>query len=147
MLFILSADLITEEYYQDPIYRDKINRAVKNILLGVFESKHLMCADYNVLVFFSDKITDIDALSTLYNIINQYSFINYALIKRRINIVPQNSIHELIQDDGYDTINLSIDYFQDSKMIQPIIILGEDSMDTDFYYIISKFICKKTTIT
>lgn len=143
MLFFLSEELIADEYYQDPRRQDKINRAVKNILLGVFESKHLMCANLNVLTFFTEKITDHDALSTLRDIINKYSFINYTSIKRRIKVIPQDNIHELIQDGDYKIINLSINYFQDSKMIQPTIILGEDTQDTDFYYIISKFICKK----
>ena len=144
MLFIISKDLIQADYYSEN--KEKIKRAVKNILIGVYESKHLVFAAYDVLAFFEKEISDSDANAVIKYLLSQYSMLNYDIIKRRVLVVPGKEIHVSVDGDNSEIIKLSIDFFQDTKIIQSAVLLSEFDEDAKFYAFVTRYYCDEKDI-
>lgn len=144
MLFKLSSELIKEEYFS--IYETKIIRAVENILRSVWESKHLVYADIDVILFFRNVIKNNDCLSVLMDLENNFSFLNYDNIKYFIRVVPNENVMDLNEVMDFSILNLSIDYFQKSDLTTRTRILCENESDAFFFKKIAEYYCTNSNI-
>ncbi len=146
MLFKLSDTLIEENNFKTN--KTKILRAVKYILQSVWECKHLVLAEPEVISFFMKEIKDEDCLSVLqYLKRNYYSFINYENIKFFILVMPEHNLMNKKKLDDFVIIELSVDYFQNSNLTRETKILCENAGDAFFFEKIAKYFYKNSEIS
>lgn len=137
MLFYLSEELLSREY--TPERQVVIKRAIEYIIKSVWESKHLVHADFDMISMLEDEIEDLDCLQVLRNIRNNYAFLNYDIIKFYIELVPEEDVLEIVNSNGSRILRLSVDYVQKSDITQRVIILCENSSDAHFFNEICKY--------
>ncbi len=131
MLFFLDANLINEDISSTEGII--INRAIENILRSVWESKHLVQGDITTIIELKNKIVNKDCLNVLTFIDSNYSFLNYSSIKFHINVVRGVNIMELNHSGDKSILNVSVDFFQTTDLLQETKILCEDISDSSFF--------------
>jgi hypothetical protein len=131
MLIKISNELLADDVFAAD--EEFIIRGIENILKSVWESKHLFHANLNVIEFLRQKVENRDCLNVLIFIDNNYSFLNYSAIKYYINVVPGRNTLSLSNINDCNAINVSIDYFQTTDILQESRILCEDITDAKFF--------------
>jgi len=139
MLFKLTNELIDEGILNSK--KEKVVRAIENILRSVWESKHLMTAEIDVIIALKNIITNPDCLSVLIDFENNYAFKNYDNIKYFVEIVASENTMQYETENDAQKLVLSIDYFQKSDLVSKTIILCEDEQDSLFFEQIARFFC------
>ena len=86
MLFKISEELLAEQIFTND--EEVILRGLENILKSVWESKHLVHAQLNIIKNLRAKVQNRDCLNVLVFIENNYTFLNYSEIKHFINVIP-----------------------------------------------------------
>ena len=131
MLFYLTDSLIVDK--SAPTYV-VIKRAIRLLGMAVFECRHLLRGDENVLKYFEQEYTGDDDV---------YPIIHY-LVERptTANVVPSEICNyvEVINGTPIDTVKdghhikqVRYDYFTDSSKVQAMRIAVEDIDDSKFY--------------
>lgn len=144
MLFYLSNELLTDQLTVEK--EEKVLRAIENILRSVWESKHLVRIDYNLIDVLLEKITNNDCRSVLLLIKNTYSFLSYDPIKYYVKVVDEGIIMNIDNLNGFRILSLSVDFLQTTDLIQESRVLCEDVSDASFFQKISEHYIKENSI-
>jgi len=144
MLFYLSNELLSDQLTVEK--EEKVLRAIENILRSVWESKHLVKIDYDLIDVLLEKTTNNDCRSVLLLIKNTYAFLSYDKIKYYVKVVEEGIIMNIDNLNGFKILNLSIDLFQTTDLIQESRILCEDLSDASFFQKISEHYIKENSI-
>lgn len=120
MVFELTDELIT----YDPSDERLVIDCISNLLLGYYESSHMLMASPIVCSFFAQLITEDRAAKALYHLGNNNNIQPDVLWTIKIRL--DNNLVDL-------STELPISFFQKTKSIQPAILLCENLLDTKFY--------------
>lgn len=144
MLFYISKELFNAPFAAEKEL--KVLRAIENILRGVWESKHLVKIDYDLLDILIEKIPNRDCKSVLILIKSTYSFLSYDSIKYYVKVVDEGIVMSINYLNDFKFLNLSIDFLQTTDLIQESRILCEDVSDAGFFQKISEHFIKENSI-
>ncbi len=144
MLIYLDDTLLEEEFSQEK--KEKINRAIENILRSAWEGNHLVDASFNVISKLIDCVSSNDCKRVLYYIKNNFSLINYSAIKFRVEVSYEENILKQETTDNIQKLIISYNYFQYSDLLQPTRILAENLNDVEFFKIICNYFIFKQDI-
>jgi len=144
MLFYISNELLGAQLTAEK--EVKVLRAIENILRSVWESKHLVKIDYDLLDILLGKISNSDCKSVLLLIKSTYSFLNYDAIKYYVKVVDEGIVMSISDSNGFRILSLSIDFLQTTDLIQESRILCEDINDACFFQKISEHYIKENSI-
>lgn len=131
MLYYLTDALPVEN--TSPQYWDVIS-AVENLAISVFESKHELYGDYNVLMTLS-KNTDIGqrGRNILNRIVQNYPTRSIPLeITYYVEVVPSVTIRKRIKNHRI-VVQLAVCELQDSRSVQETCLIGEFYYDCQFF--------------
>lgn len=139
MLFIFSDSLFTDTH--TPSRQQKIDRSINYVLKSVWESNHLVYTTRQNLELLRSRLTDVDCLSVVVNLLSNYSLTNYSEIEYHVNLVETPQINRLNNLGQGEFLELSVDFIQSSNLTQKTKIIGEDLDDISFF----DFITQKTS--
>jgi hypothetical protein len=126
MLFYLTDSLIVDKSH--PQF-SAIRRAVKYIAMSVFESKHLLRGDYQVLKYMEEEFRgDKESYPIFHRLVSKYS--TYTVpddICRYVEVVLSGFAE--YEKDGHRIKQIEYGYFNDSKKVQEMIVMAEDLED------------------
>lgn len=116
---------------------EAIERAVRNLAIATFESKHILYGDYNVIATMRKRMSGVrDAYVVLDKIYHKYSTLTCPrAISYYIKVGMDNGEKE-IDDKGREFATVSYRYFTDSQNTQACNLVSEDYNDCDFYKIV-----------
>lgn len=136
MLFYLTDSLIVDK--STPEF-PAIRRAVKYLAMAVFERKHLLRGDYQVLRYMEEEFSGDKEIYPLFNqLVSRYS--TYTVpndIYRYVEVVYNG--YEEIEKDGHKVKRIAYSYFNDSKKVQEMTVIAEDLCDCAFLEYVLKW--------
>ncbi len=140
MLFYLTDSLIVDKLTPE---FPAIRRAVKYLAMAVFERKHLLRGDYQVLRCMEEEFIGDKELYPLFHLlVSRYS--TYTVpddICRYVEVV-YNGYGE-IEKNGHQVKQIAYSYFDDSKKVQEMMVIAEDLCDCLFLeYVLKWYICQ-----
>ncbi len=142
MLFNISDTIITDSFSSD----SRLQRAIVNILRSVWESKHLVFIEYDTILFLKNHIEDMDCLSVLTFLQNNYAFLCYDSINFYVNLVTAENEITTRNIEEKTVLDLSIDFFQSTDLLQEARIIGEDMTDVAFFANICNYYIQENDI-
>ena len=136
MLFYLTDSLIVDK--STPEF-PAIRRTVKYLAMAVFESKHLLRGDYQVLRYMEEEFSGDKELYPLFHqLVSKYS--TYTVpddICRYVEVVYSG--YDEISKDGHQIRQIPFSYFNDSKKVQEMTVIAEDLCDCVFLEYVLKW--------
>lgn len=101
---------------------------ITNILIGYYEGNFLLMATEEICDFFAGKVSELRAIQALAYLKNNCSF--------SYNV--QYFFKIVMNDNVSDKYELPLSFFKKTSSIQPISILGENSLDITFFVRMTK---------
>ncbi|MBI9055468.1 MAG: hypothetical protein JEY96_16720 [Bacteroidales bacterium] len=144
MLIYLSKSLFDVGFSKE--HQKRINRALENILRSNWEGKHLVHANFDTLNKLREQKLSNDSKSVILNICNNYSLLDYSKIKHFVYVVPEENTLELKIENDIEKYCISVDYFQNSDLLQESRILCEHLNDAKLFQLICNYFVKKENI-
>lgn len=136
MLFYLTDSLIVDKSTSE---FPAIRRAVKYLAMAVFESKHLLRGDYQVLKYMEEEFSGDKELYPLFHLlVSRYS--TYTVpndICRYVEVVYSGFAE--YEKDGHQIKQMEYIYFNDSKKVQEMTVIAEDLCDCVFLEYVLKW--------
>ena len=136
MLFYLTDSLIVDK--STPEF-PAIRRAVRYLAMAVFESKHLLRGDYQVLKYMEEEFNGDKELYPLFHqLVSKYS--TYTIpndICRYVEVVYSG--FEEYEKDDHQIKQMEYSYFNDSKKVQEMMLIAEDLCDCVFLEYVLKW--------
>lgn len=130
MLFYLTDSLIVDK--ETPQF-PAIRRAVKYIAMSVFESKHLLRGDYQVLRFMEEEFRgDKELFPVFHQLVEKFS--TYTVpddICRYIEVVYSG--FKSYEKDNHQIKQMEFGYFDDSSKVQAMTVVAEDIDDCSLF--------------
>lgn len=124
---------------------ETIERAVRNLAIAAFESKHILYGDYDVIATMRKRMIGVrDAYSVLDKIYHKYSTMTIPRgVSYYIKVARENGEKEL-DECGREYGIVSYNYFTDTQNTQACNLVSEDYNDCDFYKIVLEHYKKET---
>lgn len=131
MFIHLDDSLLVKE--TDPIY-DNVVRAVRNLALAAFESKHILYGDYDVIVAMRKHFRyDHDIWDVFNRIYQLYSRMGCPMeISYYLKVVKEDGV-EGVDEDGKRYGQIAYTAFEDTRSMQECNLISEDYNDCEFY--------------
>ena len=143
MLFYLTDTLIVEK---TSVEFAAIRRAVKYIAMAVFESKHLLRGDYQVLRVMREEFRgDKEIYPIFHQLVTKYS--TYTVpddICRYIEVVKTG--YGSYEKDGHQIKIMEYGYFDDSSKVQSMTVVAEDIADCALFEYALKWYIKNNNL-
>lgn len=124
---------------------DDIERAVRNLAIATYESKHILYGDYNVIATMRKRMIGLrDAYTVLDKIYHKYSTMTFPRgITYYIKVAKENS-EKVMDSGGREFAMVSYHYFTDTQNTQACNLVSEDYNDCDFYKLVLEHYKKDT---
>ena len=143
MLFYLTDTLIVDK---TSVEHAAIRRAVKYIAMAVFESKHLLRGDYQVLREMRDEFRgDKEIYPIFHQLVSKYS--TYTVpddICRYVEVVIDG--YDCYEKDGHQIKQMPYSYFNDSQKVQATTVVAEDIADCALFEYALKWYIKHNNL-
>ena len=144
MFIHLDGSLLVEE--TDPIY-DNVVRAVRNLALSAFESKHIIYGDYDVIVAMRNHFHyDRDLYEVFNRIYQKYSQMGCPPEISYYLKVAKDASNGGVDEDGKQYGQVAYTVFEDSKAMQECNLISEDFNDCQFYRQVLEYYRKQNSI-
>ncbi|UKK56913.1 hypothetical protein [Prevotella communis] len=144
MFIHLDNSLLVEE--TDPIY-DNVLRAVRNLALAAFESKHILYGDYDVIVAMREHFRyDRDLWNVFNKIYQMYSQMGCPMEISYYLKVTKEGGDEGMDEEGKRYGQIAYSAFEDTKSMQECNLISEDFNDCEFYRLVLDYYKKRNNI-